>query len=158
MKQLNQIILCSRNEGRSYLRELSVMEDYAFVTHVEALPFRYHELLLSSKRKRKDKIDEISVPIRNSALHDGCAYCGNGTTFQCDHCGFYSCMKTGAEKHYCPGCDKNYKAYPAETSRASLSGFMHEPKKSPAEGIEDSWARAQDALLGLIQHRNRTTE
>ena len=154
MKQLNQIILCSRNEGRSYLRELSVTEDYAFVTHVEALPFRYHELLLN-KRKKKDKIDEISVPIRNSTLHDGCTYCGNGTTFQCSRCGFYSCMKGRAEQHYCPGCEKAYEVCSVKTSRASRSGFVHE---SPTGGKDDGWARAQDALLGLIQHRNKIAE
>lgn len=151
MKELNQIILCSTIEGRSFLRGVMVLEDYAVVTHVERLPFRYHEILLD-KRRKKERDEEITVPVWRGSLHKGCAFCGNGSTFQCGHCGFYSCMKIGAGEHYCLGCKKTRKTKPVKTSHASNSGFVGNALLGDTPG---SWDRAQSALLGLIQHRNR---
>lgn len=150
MKELKQIVLCSQVTDYSFIRNIRVTNEYAFVSSVEKLPFRYHEFLLK-RRKRKDRQTKIDVPIRSPIESLQCAYCSNTKTYRCDVCGFLSCMPTGTVRHYCPGCRKTYATQSARASYASSSGFI---------GINlfqgsAYWRRAQDALLELIDHRNR---
>lgn len=150
MKDLKQIILCSQVADRSFIRNIRVTNEYALVTSVEKLPFRYHEFLLT-RRKKKDREARINVPFKGEPASLRCAYCDNTIIFQCDKCGFQSCTTAGASEHYCPGCRKTYRPRTIDYCDASNSGFV---------GINlipgfDSWDRAQLALRRLVDYRNR---
>lgn len=151
MKELNQIILCSQTKGRSYLRELAVFDEFAVVTNIERLPFRFHELL-GKKRAKDELVVKLEVPVRKTASHKGCPYCGQGTIFQCSHCGFLSCSGSANRDHHCPGCDKTYKSKAVSGTLASESGFINMPSANRSDG--NRWGEAQAALLGLIKHQN----
>ena len=161
MKQLNQIILCCDSEGRSFLRELAVFEEFAMVTHIEALPFRYHETLKELK-KSKEKVSCFTMPVKRTNRHTGCPFCGNTGTFQCNHCGHMSCWNTALPEQICPGCKKAYKAAPVEARYASGSGFIEDglqsketPEGNKTSSEADLWKRANGNLLKLIGHRNQ---
>ncbi len=160
MKQLNQLILCSETEGRSFLRELAVFEQFAIVTHIEAMPFRYYETLKKLK-KPKNEVVRLTVPVQRTKRHTGCPFCGNKGTFQCTGCGYVSCRNGAAPEHSCPGCNKTYKTKTADASYASGSGFVNDglqPKNSSGQGglsfETDLWKRANGKLLKLIRDRN----
>ncbi len=152
MQQLNQIVLCSQTKGRSYLREIAVFDKFGVVTNTETLPFRYHEVL-AKKRGKNDLVTTLEVPIRRTASHRGCPYCGRRTIFQCNRCGFVSCADADAGEHHCPGCDRTHKSERMTGTHASESGFVDKALvDSPST---DRWNEAQAKLLGLIEHRNR---
>jgi hypothetical protein len=160
MKQLNQIILCSTSEGRSFLRELAVLDQFAIVTHIEVMPFRYHETLKKLK-KTKDGVVRLTVPVQRSNRHNGCPFCGNTGTFQCKGCGYVSCRNGMMPDHTCPGCKKTYKAVPADANYASNSGFVNDKLQPDKTGGNqgqsseiDLWNRANGKLLKLMHHRN----
>ena len=71
MKHLNQIILCSESEGRSFLRELAVFDEFAIVTHVEAMPFRYHETLKKLKNPTEKKAGRLALSAEPSVKASG---------------------------------------------------------------------------------------
>lgn len=152
MQQLNQIILCSQARGRSYLRELAVFDAFAVVTNIERLPFRYHELI-GKKRAKDELVVTLDVPIRRTANHRACPFCGQGTIFQCSHCGFLSCKEIGTNEHHCPGCDRTYRTKSMKESHASESGFVDTALVDRSS--DNRWTDAQSTLLGLINHRNR---
>lgn len=154
MEQLNQIVLCSENEGRSFLREITVFEEFAVVTGIETLPFRYHETL-DARRNRKDFVEKLTVPVKRSDRYRHCPLCGNRTVFQCTKCGFHSCMITGAAEHDCPGCGKSYKTETSSESYASKSGFVGDAFHDERSKRSLSWDRAHKSLLRLIDHRNK---
>ena len=154
MKQLNQIVLCSEHEGRSFLRELAVFDDHAIVTHLERLPYLYHELV-RKHRGRKDLVETLDVPIEKPDRYAGCPYCGNRRVFQCSKCGFYSCLAAGADKHHCPGCDRNFRVVTTNRSFASRSGFVDRAMVHQGDQRGLNWSRATQNLFGLIRHLNQ---
>ena len=151
MKQLNQIILCSQTNDRSFVREIAVFDAFAVVTNIETLPFRYHELL-GKKQVKDDLVVTLDVPVKRTASHRGCPFCGQVTIFQCSRCGFLSCADIVKHEHYCPGCKKTTRIVPAKQSVASESGFVGKALVNPASA--DRWSETQGTLLRLIKHRN----
>lgn len=152
MQQLNQIVLCSQTMGRSYLREIAVFDKFGVVTNTEILPFRYHEMI-GKKRAKDDLVITLDVPIKRTASHRGCPFCGQVTIFQCKICGFLSCADLAKYEHHCPGCDRSTPIYAAKQTHASQSGFVDKALVDPP--TENRWNEAQAKLLGLIGHRNR---
>ncbi|RCK43665.1 hypothetical protein TH25_21180 [Thalassospira profundimaris] len=152
MQQLNQIILCSKTKARSFLREVAVFDDFAVVTNIERLPFRYHEML-GKKRSKRDQVVGLDLPIRRTDSHRGCPYCGQQAVFHCRKCGFLSCTDLSKFEHHCPGCDKAYPLRTMRGSHASESGFVDTALVDRSS--ERKWKDAQSALLDLIEHRNR---
>jgi len=160
MKQLNQLILCSESEGRSFLRELAVFDQFAIVTHIEAMPFRYHETLKKLK-KAKEEIVPLTVPVQRTHRHTGCPFCGRAGTFQCNGCGYVSCRNGAKPDHICPGCKKTFKTAPVDVTYASGSGFVNDGLRPDKTGNPQSatfetdlWKRANGKLIKLINHRN----
>jgi len=154
MKELNQIVLCSSCDGRSFLREITVFDEFAVVTGFETLPFRYYETL-DARRIKKDVVEELTVPLKRSDRYQHCPLCGNRTVFQCKRCGFHSCMITDAIEHECPGCGKSYKTQTAKVSYASKSGFVDDAFHDRVAERSRGWDHAHKALLRLIDHRNK---
>ena len=164
MKHLNQIILCSESEGRSFLRELAVFDEFAIVTHVEALPFRYHETLKKLKNPKGD-IVRLTVPVERTNRHSGCPFCGTSGTFQCSNCGYVSCHDTALPGHLCPGCKKSFKTKTADAKFASGSGFVNDGLRSKISSFKqepsfevDLWNRSHSKLLKLIHDKNSKQE
>lgn len=154
MQELNQIVLCSSCDGRSFLREIAVFDEFAVVTGIESLPFRYHETL-DARRNKKDFVEKFAVPLKRSERYGHCPLCGNRTVFQCKRCGFHSCMVTGANEHECPGCGKSYKTQNCSESYASKSGFVGDAFNDRGSKRSLGWDQAHKSLLRLIDHRNK---
>ena len=142
VQNLNQIILCSRLEHRSFLREVEIVNGTAIVTHVETLPFRFHELL-AKHPVAGDAIDELNrapiVPDR----YKGCPFCGNRTTYWCS-CGTASCKTERTSK-------------PVRTTYASESGFVGERLQAANSdqdreaSLKQAWQRSQAGLFDLVK-------
>ena len=151
MKQLNQIILCSQTTGRSFLREIAVFDEFGVVTNIERLPFRYH-MILGKQRSRREQVVSLDVPIRRTASHKVCIYCGQSAVFHCSKCGFLSCTDITKYEHLCPGCEKTYPLHATKSTHASDSGFVNSALAPKA--IDNRWGETQSKLLGLIEYRN----
>ncbi|MEQ8228185.1 MAG: hypothetical protein RIA64_08875 [Rhodospirillales bacterium] len=156
-KQLNQIILCSKMEHRSFLREIELVGGSAIVTHVEALPFRFHEMLAAHPVK-DDAVNQLERAPIVPERHKGCPFCGNRTTYWCS-CGTVSCKIVGTDRHWCPGCKAEHASSPISTSYASESGFVQDrlAKTSSAqlrdEDRQAAWQRSQSGLFNFMKRR-----
>lgn len=155
VQNLNQIILCSTLEHRSFLREVEIVNGTAIVTHVETLPFRFHELL-AKHPVAGDAIDELNRAPIVPGRYKGCPFCGNRTTYWCS-CGTASCKTVGIDRHYCPGCKTERTSKPVRTTYASESGFVGERLQAANSdqdreaSLKQAWQRSQAGLFNLVK-------
>lgn len=119
-----QVIFCSEREGRAFRREVSITDASAMVTEVEKLPPHY-DIPLERLREANEAVLRIGANITFWSGYNGCPFCGNRTTFQCN-CGYYSCLKADHNGvHACPKCRILHNVVVAKTMDLSKSGFIH---------------------------------
>lgn len=123
LSYMQQLVYCSRREGRAFMREIAIAPANALVTRVEALPSGYEFALARMRNPREPVVDIPADRITYARGVRGCPFCGNRCTFHCV-CGTVSCMSCDDTHHCCPTCQEVSGTEPIKSQTFSPSGLI----------------------------------